>query len=77
VVHKQKHEIDYIGSALIFISISALMTAFIQAGTAWVWSSAPVLLGVGNFTSICFWGHVYFSGNKFNFDAALPCKGEW
>ena len=43
-VHKQEHKIDYIGSALIFISISALMVVFIQAGTVWSWSSAPVLL---------------------------------
>ena len=43
-VHKQEHTIDYIGSALIFISISALMVVFIQAGTVWAWSSAPVLL---------------------------------
>ncbi|MDR3542397.1 MAG: MDR family MFS transporter [Desulfosporosinus sp.] len=43
-VHKQEHEIDYIGSALIFISISALMVVFIQAGTVWAWSSTPVLL---------------------------------
>ena len=42
-VHKQEHVIDYIGSALIFISISALMIVFIQAGTVWSWSSAPVL----------------------------------
>lgn len=46
-VHKQEHEIDYIGSALIFISISALMVVFIQAGTVWAWSSTPVLLLLG------------------------------
>ncbi|WP_199242681.1 MDR family MFS transporter [Desulfosporosinus fructosivorans] len=46
-VHKQEHKIDYIGSALIFISISALMVVFIQAGTVWPWSSAPVLLLLG------------------------------
>ena len=49
-VHKQEHEIDYIGSALIFISISALMVVFIQAGTVWTWSSAPVLLLLGVFS---------------------------
>ena len=48
-VHKQEHKIDYIGSALIFISISALMVVFIQAGTVWAWSSAPVLLLLGVF----------------------------
>jgi len=46
-VHKQQHSIDYIGSALMFISISALMIVFIQAGTVWTWSSAPVLLLLG------------------------------
>ena len=46
-VHKQEHKIDYIGSALIFISISALMVVFIQAGTVWSWTSAPVLLLLG------------------------------
>lgn len=48
-VHKQQHKIDYIGSALIFISISALMIVFIQAGTVWAWLSAPVLLLFGVF----------------------------
>jgi len=47
MVDKQEHKIDYIGSALIFISISALMVVFIQAGTVWSWSSAPVLLLLG------------------------------
>ncbi|MCB8816932.1 MDR family MFS transporter [Desulfosporosinus shakirovi] len=47
-VHKQQHTIDYIGSGLIFISVSALMIVFIQAGTVWAWSSAPVLLLVGS-----------------------------
>lgn len=48
-VHKQEHKIDYIGSALIFVSISALMVVFIQAGTVWYWSSAPVLILLGLF----------------------------
>jgi len=48
-VHKPQHNIDYIGSALIFISISALMIVFIQAGTVWAWSSAPVMLLFGVF----------------------------
>ena len=49
-VHKQEHKIDYIGSALIFVSISALMVVFIQAGTVWYWSSAPVLILLGLFS---------------------------
>ena len=48
-VKRQKHEIDYLGSALIFISISALMIVFIQAGTVWPWISAPVLSLAGVF----------------------------
>lgn len=48
-VHKQQHNIDYIGSGLIFVSISALMIVFIQAGTVWAWSSAPVILLLGIF----------------------------
>lgn len=48
-VQKQEHKIDYLGSALIFISISALMIVFIQAGTVWSWSSTPVLLLLGVF----------------------------
>lgn len=43
-IHKQEHKIDYVGSALIFISISALMLVLIQAGTVWSWFSPPVLL---------------------------------
>ncbi|HEY8911263.1 MAG TPA: MDR family MFS transporter [Desulfosporosinus sp.] len=48
-VHKQEHTIDYLGSALMFVSISALMVVFIQAGTVWPWTSAPVLLLLGVF----------------------------
>lgn len=46
-VHKRQHTIDYMGSALIFVSISSLMIVFIQAGTVWAWASAPVLLLLG------------------------------
>ena len=48
-VDKKEHKIDYIGSALIFISISALMVVFIQAGTVWPWFSAPVIILLGVF----------------------------
>ena len=48
-MHKKEHKIDYVGSALIFISISAIMVVFIQAGTVWSWYSAPVLLLLGVF----------------------------
>jgi len=59
-VDKQEHKIDYMGSALIFISISALMVVFIQAGTVWPWSSAPVLLLLG----VCLAEPICSSGKK-------------
>ncbi len=43
-VEKKQHKIDYLGSALLFVSISSLMVVLIQGGTAWVWSSLPVLV---------------------------------
>ncbi|GAA0307546.1 EmrB/QacA subfamily drug resistance transporter [Gracilibacillus halotolerans] len=42
-VDREKQTIDYGGSALFFIAISALIIVFIQAGTAWNWLSTPVL----------------------------------
>ncbi|MRG85872.1 MFS transporter [Salinibacillus xinjiangensis] len=55
-VEKKKHSIDYVGSGLLFVSISALMLAFIQGGVAWSWTSLPSLflmalfvLGMGLF----------------------------
>lgn len=46
-VQKQEHTIDFAGSLLMFVSISALMVVFIQAGTVWSWRSTPVLLLLG------------------------------
>lgn len=43
-IEKQTRSIDYAGSGLFFISISALMVVLIEGGTAWDWLSAPVLL---------------------------------
>lgn len=48
-VDKKEHKIDYIGSLLIFIAVSALMVVFIEAGTVWSWLSAPVLGLLGIF----------------------------
>ena len=48
-VDKKKQSIDYLGSALIFVSISTLMVVFIQAGTVWSWLSEPILLLLGVF----------------------------
>ncbi|MEB3100873.1 MDR family MFS transporter [Ferviditalea candida] len=43
-VEKKPHSIDYPGSALLFVAISALMVLLIQGGVHWPWVSAPVLL---------------------------------
>lgn len=43
VEKEQRAPIDYAGSALIFISITALMVVLIQGGVAWSWSSWPVI----------------------------------
>ncbi len=43
-VEKKRHSIDYVGSALLFLSVSALMVVLVQAGVNWPWSSAPVLI---------------------------------
>jgi EmrB/QacA subfamily drug resistance transporter len=48
-VERQVHKVDYLGSSLIFIAVSSLMVVFIQAGTQWSWTSAPVLLLLGIF----------------------------
>lgn len=42
-IQMQPHEIDYLGSIYIFISISVLMIVLIQAGTVWKWLSPQVL----------------------------------
>lgn len=41
---KRKHHIDYLGSGLLFVSISSLMIVLIQGGVNWAWNSAQVLL---------------------------------
>ncbi|MFC4403517.1 MDR family MFS transporter [Gracilibacillus xinjiangensis] len=38
-VGKEKKSIDYIGSALFLVGISALIIVFVQAGTVWTWTS--------------------------------------
>jgi len=43
-VEKQKQSIDYIGSSLFFISVSALMILFIEGGVDWDWLSLPTLV---------------------------------
>lgn len=44
-VPKEKKSIDYVGSALFFVAISALIIVFVQGGAAWQWSS-PQILGL-------------------------------
>lgn len=41
-VKKQSHEIDFVGSALIFLGVSALMLILIEGGVAWPWLSWQV-----------------------------------
>ncbi len=48
-LQKHEHKIDFIGSALLFISISTLMVVFIQGGTIWAWTSAQTILLLGVF----------------------------
>jgi EmrB/QacA subfamily drug resistance transporter len=48
-VEKKKHSIDYLGSSLLLISISAIMLAFIQGGVAWSWMSTPSILLISLF----------------------------
>ncbi|WP_058307982.1 MDR family MFS transporter [Gracilibacillus massiliensis] len=38
-VDKEQKSIDYLGSSLFFIAISALIVVFVQAGTNWAWLS--------------------------------------
>lgn len=43
-VEKQQRSIDYVGSGLFFISISALMILFIEGGVGWNWLSLPTFI---------------------------------
>lgn len=40
-IGKQQRSIDYVGSSLFFISVSALMVIFIEGGVDWNWLSLP------------------------------------
>jgi EmrB/QacA subfamily drug resistance transporter len=42
-IEKKQHNIDYAGSALMFVSVSALMIALIQGGVNWPWMSWPII----------------------------------
>ncbi|MBU9722559.1 MFS transporter [Bacillus alkalicola] len=45
-VEKEKKKIDYLGSGLLLISVSALMVILIQGGVYWSWSS-PQIISLG------------------------------
>src|SRR5699024_9050289 len=42
-VDKEKKSIDYLGSSLFFIAISALIVVFVKAGTNWAWISVETI----------------------------------
>ncbi|GAE94898.1 drug resistance transporter [Gracilibacillus boraciitolerans JCM 21714] len=55
-VLKEKKSIDYFGSSLFFVAISALIIVFVQAGTNWAWLSIETIslllifiIGIGTF----------------------------
>lgn len=45
---RRKRQIDYAGAVLFFLAVTSLMVILVQGGTAWAWTSAPVL-GLGVF----------------------------
>lgn len=42
-IEKKKRDIDYIGAALLTLSISTLMIVLVQGGVKWSWASTPAL----------------------------------
>jgi EmrB/QacA subfamily drug resistance transporter len=48
-VEKKKHQIDFLGIGLLFVSIGALMIIFVRGGVAWPWFSMPIMLLWGLF----------------------------
>ncbi|WP_413301599.1 MDR family MFS transporter [Bacillus sp. 1P10SD] len=42
-VEKKKHDIDYIGAALLTITISSLMFVLVEAGSHWEWGSWQII----------------------------------
>jgi EmrB/QacA subfamily drug resistance transporter len=50
---RKKHSVDYAGAALFFLAVTSLMLILVQGGTAWAWTSAPVL-GLGVFSLLMF-----------------------
>ena len=58
-VEKQRHKIDYVGSGLFFMSVSALMILLIEGGVNWHWLSSPtfVIIGIFALTMFAFLWH--------------------
>ena len=42
-IEKRKRDIDYIGAALLTLSISTLMVVLVQGGVKWSWASTPAI----------------------------------
>jgi EmrB/QacA subfamily drug resistance transporter len=42
-IEKKKHQIDYLGAALLFVGVSALMIVLVEGGVRWEWSSVPIV----------------------------------
>jgi EmrB/QacA subfamily drug resistance transporter len=42
-IEKKKHHIDYLGAALLFVGVSALMIVLVEGGVGWEWTSVPIV----------------------------------
>ncbi|HHY68503.1 MAG TPA: MFS transporter [Alicyclobacillus sp.] len=51
-VERRGHQIDYLGAMTLLIGISALLTALLQGGVAWPWTSGKVL-GLFAVSALC------------------------
>ncbi|MBD8068478.1 MDR family MFS transporter [Bacillus sp. PS06] len=43
-IEKKKHEIDFLGAGLLFISVSALMIILVEGGVHLPWTSTPIII---------------------------------
>lgn len=58
-VKKEKHSIDYLGTGLFFIAVSALMILLIETGSTWSWLS-PQALALAGLSLVCFIIFLYY-----------------
>lgn len=58
-IKKEKHSIDYVGTALFFIAVSSLMILLIEAGSTWSWLSLQTL-ALGSLFIVCFSIFLYY-----------------